>query len=125
MAFTDTVDQAFLDYFLDTYTLWAGYGTSAPAKAGTGATEPTDVAYGRIAVESSPGMARTASTIDNDGAITFPTATEDQGTITYAYLFDAEADGNLIWYGALTTPKAVTTGDAPRFPAGDFDITQA
>ena len=125
MAFTDAVDQAFLDYFLTTYTLYAGYGTTEPSKDGTGATEPSDAAYARVAVESSPGMARTGSEIDNDDAIEFAEATEDQGTITYAYLFSAETAGNLIWFGALTASKAVPTGSTPRFPAGDFNITQS
>lgn len=125
MPFTNTVDRVFLDYFLSNYTLYAGYGTTTPAKAGTGATEPTDAAYARVAVESDPGMARTDSEIDNDDIITFPAATEAQGTITYAYLFDAETAGNLLWYGALTDSKAVTTDDVPRFPAGDFNITQS
>ena len=123
MAFTTTVDQALLDYFLATYTLYAGYSTADPTKDGTGLAEPSGTTgYARVDVSS--GMTRTASEIDNDAAIEFPVATDDQGTITHACLFDGE-EGDLIWSAALTASKEVSTGDTPRFPAGDFNITQS
>ena len=123
MAFTTAVDQALLDYFLATYTLYAGYSTADPTKDGTGLAEPSGTTgYARVDVSS--GMTRTASEIDNDAAIEFPAATDDQGTITHACLFDGE-EGDLIWSAALTASKEVSTGDTPRFPAGDFNITQS
>jgi hypothetical protein len=124
MPFVNVVDRALLDSFLADYTtLWAGYSTTTPAKAGTGATEPTDAAYARVDI--SANLTRTDSTIDNDAEITFPEATASQGTVTYALIYDAETVGDLLWYGQLTASKAVDSGDTPRFPAGDFDITAA
>ena len=123
MPFTNDVDQAFLDAFLADYDLYAGYSTADPTKDGSGLAEPNGATgYARLHVE--PGMTRTASEIDNDAVVEFDEATGDQGTITYACLFDGAA-GDLVWYGPMTTPKAVTTGDTPRFPAGDFNITQS
>lgn len=124
MAFTHTVDRQFLDYFLTTYeaNLWAGYSTADPGKDGSGLAEPVGGGYARVDV--SAGWTRADSEIDNDEVITFSEASGNQGTITYACLFNAEA-GDLIWSAALTTPKAVSTGDVPRFPVGVFDITQS
>lgn len=124
MSFSTTVDQALLDYFLATYTtLYAGYSTTTPAKDGTGVTEPSGTTgYARVNVT---GFARTDSEIDNDADITFPEATSDQGTITHAVLYDAATAGNMLWFGALSSSKAITTGDTPRFQAGDFNLTQS
>ncbi len=38
-------------------------------------------------------------------------------------VFDASSGGNLIAYAALTTSKAIDTGDVFRLPAGDLDVT--
>jgi hypothetical protein len=124
MPFTTAVDQAILDWFLTEYTTpYAGYSTADPTKDGSGLAEPDGgTAYARVDVTA--GLSRTDSEIDNDAEIAFPEATSSQGTAAYACLFDAE-EGDLIWYGALTTPKAIATGDTPRFPAGDFNITQS
>jgi len=124
MAFTTAVDQAILDWFLTTYaTPWAGYSTADPGKTGATLAEPAG-ATGYARVDLTAGLSRTASEIDNDAEIEFPEATDDQGTITYACLFDDE-EGDLIWSAALSASKVVSTGDTPRFPLGDFNITQA
>jgi hypothetical protein len=130
MSFSTTIDQAILDHFygLASWTAptntWAGYSTTTPTKAGTNVTEPNSgtTGYGRVEVTA---WTRASSEVDNDAVIEFPEATGDQGTITHAVLYDAETEGNMLWFGALTAPKAVTTGDTPRFPAGDFNITQS
>jgi hypothetical protein len=124
MSFSNTVDQAMLDYFLTTYTtLYAGYSTTTPTKAGANVSEPAgETGYTRIEVTD---FARTDSEIDNDAEIVFPEATGDQGTATYAILYDASSGGNMLWFGALSASKAVSTGDVPRFPAGDFNLTMS
>ena len=127
MAFTNTIDQAILDHLfgLAAWTAptewWAGYSTADPGKDGATLAEPTGGGYARVEVTD---WARSTSEVDNDAVITFAEATDDQGTITYACLFDGE-EGDLIWSAALTASKAVTTGDTPRFPAGDFNITMS
>ena len=59
----------------------------------------------------------------NSAAIEFPTATASYGTVTHIGVFDASTGGNLIAYAALTTSKAIDTGDVLRLPANDLDIT--
>lgn len=129
MSFHNTIDQAILDHFfsLASWTapsaIWAGYSTTTPNKDGTGITEPGN-GYARVQVLSAD-WGRVASEVDNDNVIEFPEATGDQGTITHAVLFDASTGGNMLWFGALTAAKGVSSGDTPRFPAGDFNITQS
>lgn len=132
MSFSNTIDQAILDHFFGKATwtapaaIWAGYSTTTPAKDGTNVTEPNSgtTGYGRVRVLAA-GWGRSASEMDNEAVIEFPEATGDQGTITHAVLYDAETEGNMLWFGALTASKAVDAGDTPRVPAGDFNITQS
>ena len=63
------------------------------------------------------------NTASNSAAVEFPTATASYGTVTHVGIFDASTAGNLIAYAALTTSKAIDTGDVMRVPAGDLDIT--
>lgn len=131
MSFSNTVDQAILDHFFSIASwtapaaLWAGYSTTTPTKAGEDVAEPDGgtTGYARIQVATAD-WTRAASEVDNDSVIEFPVATGAQGTITHAVLYDAETAGNMVWFGALSAPKAIDTGDTPRFPAGDFNITQ-
>lgn len=126
MSFSNTIDQAILDHLfgLASWTapseIWAGYSTTTPTKAGANITEPGN-GYARVEVTN---WSRSSSEVDNDDTIEFPEATGSQGTVTYAVLFDAETSGNMIWFGALTASKTIDSGDTPRFPAGDFNITQ-
>ncbi len=59
---------------------------------------------------------------ENTGAITFATATGDWGPVSGVAIVDASTAGNLLMYGALTTPRNVLNGDIFQFNAGDLDI---
>jgi hypothetical protein len=45
--------------------------------------------------------------------------------VSHVGVFDASTGGNLIAHAALTTSKAIDTGDVFRVPTGDLDITLA
>lgn len=103
--------------------------TAAPSDAG-GGTEVTGGSYARVNL--APGDANwtapdsTGGLTDNAVAITFPTPTANWGSITHFAIFDAASAGNMLFWGALTTPKTVNNGDpAPSFPVGALDITFA
>lgn len=99
--------------------------------------DPTDAASG--AEVSGGGYARvqrdpldanwtapdtTGGLTDNAADIVFPTPTANWGTITHFAIWDAASAGNMLVYGALTNAKTVNNGDpAPKFVAGDLDIT--
>ena len=93
--------------------------TTAPtARDGTGAVEVSGGSYARQAVASSgwsvistSGSGATSlEQISNSGAVTFPTATGNWGTIVGAALYDASSAGNLLAYGDLTASVTVNSG---------------
>ena len=109
--------------------------TAAPADAG-GGTEVTGGSYARVAVASSlanyagtqaaasiVASSGTTGTTSNNGTITFPAPTANWGSVTHFGIYDATAAGNLLFWGALTTPKTVNNGDAaPSFAIGAFTL---
>ena len=124
MSFSDTFETRVLTWVFTNSsatrpTAWyVALFTSAPSDAG-GGTEVSGGAYARQAVTFSVS----GNTATNSGAIEYPTATAGYGTVTHVGIFDASTGGNLIAHSALTTSKAIDTGDVLRFPAGDIDIT--
>lgn len=124
MSFSNTIDQGFLDKFLtDNTTLYLALSTTTPAKDGTNVTEPTTGAYAREDVSSI--LSRSGSTISNTSDIVFTTATDSWGTITHGVLYTAATDGTFVWFGALTTPKAVSSGSQCTVLTGELEITAA
>mgnify|MGYP000938087003 FL=1 len=124
MSFSNTIDQGFLDKFLtDNTTLYLALSTTTPAKDGTNVTEPTTGAYARVDVSSI--LSRSGSTISNTSDIVFTTATDSWGTITHGVLYTAATDGTFVWFGALTTPKVVSSGSQCTVRTGELDITAA
>jgi hypothetical protein len=128
MSFSDYLENEVLDHVLNdgTYTpptIYAGYSTADPGEDATGLAEPTDAAYARVAAAAAVWNAASGGSKSNASTIEFPTATENQGEITHACLFDALTGGNLLMSGALTVAKAIASGSTPRFTAGQFVVT--
>ena len=93
-------------------------------------SNPDEDASGTEVSASGTAYARQSATFTvsgteatNSAAIEFPTATASYGTVTHIGVYDAASAGNLIAYAALTTSKAIDTGDVLRLPANDLDIT--
>lgn len=104
-------------------TLYVALYTSAPSDTG-GGTEVSGGGYVRkTATFNVSGTNPT--TASNAGAIEYPTATANYGTVTSVGIFDALSGGNLLAYANLTASKVVSTGDVFRFNAGDLDVTLA
>lgn len=109
--------------------LYVALFTAAPSDAG-GGTEVTGGSYARVNLApldanwTAPDG--TGGLTDNAAAITFPAPSANWGSITHFAIFDAASAGNMLFWGALTTPKTVNNGDpAPSFPIGSLDITFA
>lgn len=103
--------------------------TAAPSDSG-GGTEVSGGSYARVNVPPLDANWTAASSTDgntdNAADITFPAPTANWGSITHFGIFDATSGGNLLVWGALTTPKTVNNGDpAPKFLAGSLDVTFA
>ena len=92
--------------------------TASPSDPG-GGTEVSGGGYARQAVT----FTVSGNTASNNAAIEWPVATSAYGTVTDVGVFDASTGGNLIAYAALTTSKAIDTGDVFRLPSGDLDVT--
>ena len=64
------------------------------------------------------------TTATNDQAIPFPQATANyDGQVTHIGIYDNSTGGNLLFHGALSVPKTVTTGDTFQINAGSLTIT--
>jgi hypothetical protein len=94
--------------------------TSNPAEDASGTEVSTSgTAYAR----QSATFTVSGNTASNSGAIEFPTATANYGTVSHVGVYDASSGGNLIAYAALSTSKVIETGDVFRVPDGDLDVT--
>lgn len=102
-------------------TVYVALGTAA---ADGSFTELSGGGYARVAVTCNstnwPGPTSNNGTVSNGGAITFPAATANWNsgsTIGYCAIYDASSAGNMLAYGAITTPIAVTSGAVASFAA--------
>lgn len=126
-SFSNYLENKILDHVLKVaaYTvptnIYIALSTADPLDTGAGIAEPSGNAYARAAANSWAAAVNGATS--NSAQITFPEATGSWGTITHFAGFDASTAGNMLFHGALTTAKAITTGDTPRFNTGELDVT--
>jgi hypothetical protein len=109
-------------------SLYVSLHTANPGATGNQTTsEAAYTSYARVAVaRTSGGWAITGETISNVAAVTFPAATGGTETETYAGIGTlTTGTGNLLWFGALTTPLAVSSGITPSFAIGALTITES
>ena len=124
MSFTDTFETRVLTWVFTASsatrpTAWfVALYTAAPNDTG-GGTEVSGGGYVRKAAT----FTISGDTASNSGAIEYPTATGNYGTVSHVGIFDASSGGNLIAYAALSVAKTISTGDVLRIPAGDLDVT--
>lgn len=126
MSFSNYLETKVLDHvfggiaYTAPGTLYLGLHTSNPAEDDSGTEVSTSgTAYARQTV----AFTTSGDTTSNTAAVEYPTATASYGTVSHVGVYDASTAGNLLAYGALTTSKAIATGDVLRIPAGDLDIT--
>jgi hypothetical protein len=116
---THTLNYLFTATSVTRPTAWyVALFTSNPDEDASG-TEVSGGAYARQSV----AFTVSGNTASNSAAIEFPTATAPYGTVTHIGVFDASSGGNLIAYAALTTSKAIDTGDVMRINSSDLDVT--
>lgn len=122
MSFGDTEENTILDTLLEMNN-WVGYSTADPGDDGATLAEPVGNGYARVAVTTATWSAAAAGSKTNSAVITFPEATGDQGTATWACIFAASTGGVPRVSIQLTAPVAVTSGKIPRFSAGKLVVT--
>ena len=125
MSFVNSFETTVLQWGLTTdavtrpTTWYVGLFTSDPTDTGAAGTEVSGGSYARVAVTFNV----TGDTASNTASVEFPTATANWGTVSHIGIHDALSGGNMLVHGALTTSKAIDSGDVFRIPTGDLDIT--
>jgi hypothetical protein len=142
-AFSNSLENKLIDHvfraatFAKPAALHVSLHTADPTDAGTGA-EVTGGAYARAALApsdtnwtatqggTSGASSGTGGQTANAVAVTFPAPTAAWGVVTHFGIWDAASAGNLLFQGALTTPKTINSGDAaPTFAIGALTVTLA
>jgi hypothetical protein len=129
MSASNYAETTLLDYVIS-QAYYVALCTADPTDAGTGASMnelPDSDGYARIDASTAFGTPAAAGSIANDAAVTFAIASGDWTEVTHFAILDSgtHGAGNMWMYGALTTPKTVTSGDTPRFPIGSLTLTCA
>lgn len=133
---------AFSNYLEDKILAWAfegtAWSTAAPttlyvslhtADSGeTGGSEVTGGNYARIGVAATTGWTTTtAGTASSTNAadIVFPASgtVTWSGTVTHVGIWDAVTGGNLLFAGAISPSKVVSSGDVFKFLAGQLTVS--
>jgi hypothetical protein len=58
------------------------------------------------------------------GDVSFPIAGTDWGLVTHIGIRTAATGGNLVYHGAVKTPRTVQTNDTLRFLAGQIKVDE-
>lgn len=96
-------------------TVYLALFTVTPTDNGGGTEVTTSgTAYVRQAIAFSAAVdngASPGSSTTQNGAVNFPVATANYGTVVAWGIFDASTAGNMICWGAWTTSQTVNTGN--------------
>lgn len=103
---------------------YLGLSTTPPNMDGSGVTEPpVSASYQRIALDdlSQP----VGGLVTNQGTISFPESTANWGTVTHYVIYDSPTagNGNLLMYGALSTPRSVETATIMAIKSGYLKLS--
>lgn len=99
-------------------TRYVSLHTATPGAGGDQTTnEATFGAYARVAVTAATGFsAASAGATANTGLIQFPECTSGSNTVTYVAIGTATSGaGQLLYFGALTSSRDISTGIQAQF----------
>lgn len=119
MSLTNYGEDKLLTLFKNDGPYYLALFTVAPGETGGG----TEISAGGYARQQVTLGTATGGSITNSAAIEFPTATADWGTAIAWGLFDAVTGGNMLWYGDITVPKTLYSGDIYRVNASNLTLT--
>ena len=123
-AMSDYLENKILDYVLRDSADWApstvylALHTADPADDESGAE--VDVARQAITFNAAHATAGTATNSSAETFSSMPTA-----TVTHIGIWDHLSAGNLLFHGAVTASKAVTSGDSITVAADAITVTLA
>ena len=106
--------------------LFTNTSTNAAAnlEAGTLTDEVSNsgTAYTRKTVTFAAASGGSSAT---NATVTFDAATASWGTITHVAVMDNSTGGNVLFWGAVTTSKAIDSGDTFQVTSGNLTISLA
>jgi hypothetical protein len=95
---------------------------AANLEAGTLSDEVSGGSYARQEVTFSAASGGASAT---SATVTFPAASGNWGSVTHVAVMDASTSGNVLFYGAVTTPKTIESGDTFQVSGGNLTISLA
>ena len=104
-------------------SVYIGLSSSEPNDDGSGLNEPDSSSYSRVRTYAEDWDSAFNGCIENVKKIFFPLAVENWGLMTHFALFDATTGGNMIVYGTVSPSKNISSGQIPKFPAGELMIS--
>lgn len=109
-------------------TRYISLHTATPGAGGNQTTnEATFGAYARVAVTAATGFsAASGGATDNTGLIQFLECTSGSNTVTYVAIGTAASGaGQLLYFGALTASRDISTGIQPQFAISALTVTES
>lgn len=101
---------------------YIGLSSTAPNPEGTNVGEPSSGSgYARVKLTSLSEPSN--GVVTNESAINFSESTASWGTITHFVIYDSASGGNLLMYGALSTPRAVETATIMTIKEGYLKLS--
>jgi hypothetical protein len=107
--------------------LYVGLHTGDPGEGGNQQTsECAFGSYARVTVaRSGAGWTVSGNTATNAATISFPECTSGSETVTYVSIGTASSGtGQILYSGALSASRSVSSGITLQFAAGALDITE-
>ena len=106
-------------------TAYIALSRADPGESGAGVDEPTigSLGYARIATTAANWGTAAAGAIANAQILSYAEATGSWGACTHWIAYDAATGGNPLFYGELTVPKTITTGDTASIAIGALSVT--
>jgi hypothetical protein len=106
--------------------LWVALYTATPDEAGSAVTnEATYTSYGRVQLTKSSAWTDGGSSFSNAAAIQFLKCTGGSNTVThFALVTTASGAGQVLYYGALSSPLAISNNIQPQFGIGELVVTE-
>lgn len=109
-------------------SLYISLHTGDPGEAGNQTTsECAFGSYARVAVaRSGSGFTVSGDTASNAAVIAFPECTSGSETVTHVAIGTASSStGQILYKGALTASRAVSSGITLQFAIGALQVTEA
>lgn len=108
-------------------TVYLALFTANPTDLGTLTNEVSGGSYARQNLTTAMDAADITTGISSNTAIVqFPVPTADWGLVTHAAIMDAPTGGNMLYFGALPAPRALSSGAvAVQFPVGTIQVQES